>query len=341
MDKVVDPEEKHNLKDLWTMLMGVFEYSNNTFGLPEVQKLMKEESFDLVIGSAFGTGVSSGLAAHFNCPYAFLVPVRPAIQLAYSMGNAMQLSSSPALLSGLTDPMSFLDRVKNIVFFGIETTLFFFWGYVEENYYNSNFPQPKYPEYKSLRQNISLLLTAHHFSQGPVMANVPAIVEVGGLQMDTKLAELPKDLQDYLDGATEGAIFFSFGTNVKLKKQNQEIVKAIFKALGRINLKVIFKYDTDEVIPELPKNIRTASWLPQKEILAHPNVKLFISHGGLGSIMESKYYGVPVLGIPLFGDQAGNVKMAIGEGWALGLDISELTEEKLLDHLNVILNNSR
>lgn len=74
---------------------------------------------------------------------------------------------------------------------------------------------------------------------------------------------------------------------------------------------------------------------------AHPNVKLFISHGGLGSIMESKYYGVPVLGMPIFGDQPGNVKMAVKEGWAVETDFFSLTEQKMDRALQDVLKNSR
>lgn len=69
-------------------------------------------------------------------------------------------------------------------------------------------------------------------------------------------------------------------------------------------------------------------------------MKLFISHGGLGSIMEAKYYGVPVLGIPIFGDQPGNIAMAVKEGWAVKLDFFSLTEQKLSAALETALKNS-
>lgn len=73
---------------------------------------------------------------------------------------------------------------------------------------------------------------------------------------------------------------------------------------------------------------------------AHRNVKLFISHGGLGSIMESKYYGVPVLGLPIFADQPRNVKMAADEGWALQLDFTTVTEEEVAMALDVLLKGT-
>lgn len=57
--------------------------------------------------------------------------------------------------------------------------------------------------------------------------------------------------------------------------------------------------------------------------------------------MESKYYGVPLLGIPAFGDQPANVQMAAEEGWAIQLDWATITEEKVSEAVKSILNNNR
>lgn len=56
--------------------------------------------------------------------------------------------------------------------------------------------------------------------------------------------------------------------------------------------------------------------------------------------MESKFYGIPVLGVPFFADQPGRVKNAVEEGWAVQLDFSTLTEQSVLESLNKILKNS-
>lgn len=85
--------------------------------------------------------------------------------------------------------------------------------------------------------------------------------------MDSKLAPLPNHLQTFLDSAKDGVIYFSFGTNVKLKKQNQVRMWAIYRALEKSKVKVLLKYDSDEEIPGLSKDILTAAWLPQREIL--------------------------------------------------------------------------
>lgn len=246
----------------------MFEYANNTFGLPEVQDMMQKESFDLIIGGAIASRLMSGFAAHFKCPMVVLMPVKPLPQLSYIMGNELQLSTSPSMMVGFRNPMSFIQRVINVLVTGVEMAVLTAWDYFEAFHYDQNFPVPKYPNYWDVSRNISMILSAHHFSQA-VTANIPAIVEIGGIQMDAKLDSLPEYLQNYLDNAKEGVIFFSFGTNVRIKTLDQMKFEGIIKALGRMNMKVLLKYDTDEKIPGLPKNILIASWLPQKEILGN------------------------------------------------------------------------
>jgi len=63
--------------------------------------------------------------------------------------------------------------------------------------------------------------------------------------------------------------------------------------------------------------------------LGHPNCKLFITHGGLGGTTEAIYHGVPMVGIPMFGDQPLNMGKAEKAGYALAIDYSDVSEETL------------
>lgn len=83
------------------------------------------------------------------------------------------------------------------------------------------------------------------------------------------------------------------------------------------------------VVKRLIFSVLISKWLPQDDVLAHPNLKVFISHCGLGSVAEAKYHGVPVIAIPLGIDQVGNADSIVAEGWAEKLDISTLNEQDL------------
>lgn len=61
----------------------------------------------------------------------------------------------------------------------------------------------------------------------------------------------------------------------------------------------------------------------------------------MNSVTEAKYYGVPLLGIPMFGDQLGNVQKAARDGCALHVDFREITEERLFGEIDAMLRDRR
>ncbi|KAI4305544.1 hypothetical protein L6164_028905 [Bauhinia variegata] len=57
----------------------------------------------------------------------------------------------------------------------------------------------------------------------------------------------------------------------------------------------------------------TCGWAPQVEILAHKAVRGFVSHCGWNSIMESLWFGVPILTWPLYAEQRLNAFQMVKE----------------------------
>jgi glucuronosyltransferase len=92
------------------------------------------------------------------------------------------------------------------------------------------------------------------------------------------------------------------GSIVKAKNFPENIREAFVRAFGRIKQKVLWKYE-NETLPNKPDNVRISSWIPQRDIMTHPNVKLFISHGGYLGSTEAVSEGIPILGLPMYGDQ--------------------------------------
>lgn len=77
----------------------------------------------------------------------------------------------------------------------------------------------------------------------------------------------------------------------------------------------------------------------KKKILAHPNVKLFISHCGLIGTLETVYFGKPIVCIPIFVDQATNAAVAKNHGIATILDFKQFNETTLKSAIFEVLEN--
>lgn len=74
---------------------------------------------------------------------------------------------------------------------------------------------------------------------------------------------------------------------------------------------------------------------------AHPNCRLFITHGGIHSQIESIHHGVPMLSIPVFGDQTHNSIEAESRGFALYISYFDLTAEAFGSKLRSLLNEPK
>jgi len=71
----------------------------------------------------------------------------------------------------------------------------------------------------------------------------------------------------------------------------------------------------------------------------HPNVILFISHGGISGVYEAVDAGVPVIGFPVFFDQPRNIDNLVDAGMAICMDLLSVTEETFLNAVLEIVNN--
>lgn len=141
-----------------------------------------------------------------------------------------------------------------------------------------------------------------------------------------------------MDTAPAGVIFFSMGSNVRGNQMSGEHVAAILRVFGRLKQRIVWKWE-DGPMAGQPANVLLLPWVPQADVLAHPNMRLFITHGGRGGLNEARYHGVPVLGMPVFGDQPNNIMETVAEGWGLPLDYHALTEASFEHGLLEVLNN--
>lgn len=69
--------------------------------------------------------------------------------------------------------------------------------------------------------------------------------------------------------------------------------------------------------------------------------RLFITHGGQNSLMQAVYHAVPVLAIPLFGDQFDNVVRAEAKGMAVVIRPTHITRELVSSTIRTVIHDVR
>lgn len=203
------------------------------------------------------------------------------------------------------------------------------------------FPSNRYPSLSEMKKNVSLvLINHHHISQGPIRPLPPSLIDIGGIQVKEKPDALPSDIKEFLDSANDtGVVYFSFGTHVSSGSLKPETAQAMYNVLSKIPYKVLWKWDGSAPAPGNSPNICFKPWTPQDDILAHKNVKMFISHGGQGGVVESQYHGVPLLVVPFFGDQNANRESVERQGFGKGIKFHDITEEKFREVVFEVLTN--
>ncbi len=75
--------------------------------------------------------------------------------------------------------------------------------------------------------------------------------------------------------------------------------------------------------------------------LVHPKMRAFITHGGYNSYQEAAYAGIPLVSMPLFGDQYGNTRRVERHGIGVGLEKLDLSEETITEALKKVLTDQR
>lgn len=114
----------------------------------------------------------------------------------------------------------------------------------------------------------------------------------------------------------------------------------IKEAFAELPYKILWKFE-EEQLEDMPHNVLIKKWLPQQDLLAHPNVKLFITQAGLQSTEEAIVNKVPVLGIPFIADQHYNARRYVTLGIGLHLNFPTLTKNEFKEAILEIMENSK
>ncbi|EDV43006.1 uncharacterized protein Dana_GF16729, isoform B [Drosophila ananassae] len=330
-----------NEPSLWQQLNSLDSilknFTETTLEDEGVKKLLNSgETFDLVLAEMLQMEPLYALAQHFNASLVGFSSFGTDEKVDEAFGNVSPLSYNPLVTSPRNSRMTFVERLHNQYEAGIER-IHRHWVHLPamQKLYQKYFPNAK-KTMEEVMDSFSLVLLGQHFSLSYPRPYMPNMIEVGGLHISHKPKPLPEDIKKFIEESKHGVIYFSMGSNVKSKDLPLETRETLLKTFSKLKQRVLWKFEDDNM-PGKPDNVLIKKWYPQPDILAHPNVKMFITHGGLLSSTESVYFGKPVLGLPCFYDQFMNVKRAENVGFGLGLDLNNLKQSELEESIQKIL----
>jgi glucuronosyltransferase len=255
------------------------------------------KKFDLVVLDG-----ADSITCFLMIPYKFDIPfvtVHGWQLTSWVYGVTGMPSIEPEFAKGFSNHMDFWQRLDNLQSWleRLDTPFYDQYSDHMNKYCPSN--KPKIPLKKVAEMSEMYFLNFAVLCLDYPRVSAPNLQYIGG---STVLPgkPLPEDLDKYIAGAEHGVIVMSFGSMKEAHHLWKIIGEKLFDAFARLPQRVIVQYRLDKVYGKVPSNVKLLKWLPQNDLLANKNVKLFINHGGNNGQHEAAYHGVPVLVIPVY-----------------------------------------
>uniref|UniRef100_A0A3B3WV06 UDP-glucuronosyltransferase n=2 Tax=Poecilia mexicana TaxID=48701 RepID=A0A3B3WV06_9TELE len=303
----------------------------NIFENNQLMQSLRDAKYDLVLTDP-GSGGGVLLGHRLGLPLVFNVRWTIQGEAHYAIAPS-PLSYIPVPGSELSDRMTFIQRVQNVMYyFFINLQI---WCIADPNYkpfVHRHFGKDVH--YMELFQSADIWLMRNDFTFEFPRPTMPNIVYMSGFQCKPS-KPLPKQLEEFVQSSGEhGVIVMTLGTLVE--KLPDDMAEDIAAAFAELPQKVIWRHKGKKP-SSLGNNTLILDWLPQNDLLGHPKTKVFVAHGGTNGTQEAIYHGVPLVGLPLMFDQQDNFFRMASRGVAKVLDIAELNKDIFLEALKEVL----
>ena len=328
---VADKECRKGWKRLYRMFIDY--YTSEQF-----IALIEKENFDLIVAEERTALPILAVTNSANIPLAAYIP-----EVEYSKTREVQnlpmfLCSEPGLAIQIFDgeKPSFSKRLYGM--YNLITGAASLSSAIEEML------QPVYEKHgikstQSLNERIQLFILNDHpaFSFPYLVAN--NVVQVGGSSLKEG-KPIQGDLKVFVEKQTNPIVLVSMGTYIDLTWLQWHML--LFDVLEKSNLSIILKVnkETQSKLPSFSEKFYTSSWIPQRDLLASGKINLFISHCGNNGKIETIYYNVPVLCLPVFAEQALNGESVKYRGFGEMILPNSMTGENLEKVINKMIEEN-
>ncbi|XP_050440552.1 UDP-glucosyltransferase 2-like isoform X3 [Adelges cooleyi] len=310
------------------------------FAHPQVLRLIRGPStgFDVVFTEIFSSDCFAAFAHKFGVP---LISMRTAEGSPHVHQRAANPQNPAYLVNHLLTywpPLTFVQRLVNAASTHLGAIGFHAFSDGPSTELARRYFGVDTPPMSEIVARTSLVLVNSHHSILQARPTVPNVVEVGGIHIRDTKPNATNEWTEFCDRCGQGVIYVSFGSLIKGESFPRGFVSSLVRAFEKLPYCVLWKYEGDGIDSE---RIRVSKWMPQQDILSHNNIKVFITHGGLMGVMEAVHFGVPMIGIPVFGDQPANVAKCVQRGVAIGLNYRLINENVLIDSIRAIVTDDK
>ena len=169
---------------------------------------------------------------------------------------------------------------------------------------------------------------------GPLIYPPPGRENIGPSQLEKN-----PPLNDWLaQWPDESVTVVSMGSHARLSDaQGVALLKGL-QASGRPILWSLRKDNREFLANGVAEGtlqlLRFEEWLPQRNVLAHRAVQIFVGHCGFGGTHEALYFGKPMVCIPVMADQPELAARLRDSGAGVSLQVDTLTPEEVTQALN-------
>ncbi|XP_051854356.1 UDP-glucuronosyltransferase 1A1-like isoform X10 [Antechinus flavipes] len=333
-------ESKPSLQRFLEMAQGMkmyvdmhFSFCTDLVSNKELMESLERAHYDAVLTDPVNP-CGAVLAQYLTVPAVYFFREMPCDFTAVGTQCPNPFSYIPRTFTENTDHMTFLQRVKNILYTFPQSVAchLFFSPFAR---LASELLQRDLRIADVLSQGSVWLLRSDFVLDFPRPV-MPNIIFTGGLNCANN-KQLSQEFEGYVNASGEhGIVVFSLGSMVS----EIPMAKAmeIAEALGTIPQTVLWRY-TGTPPSNLAKNTKLVKWLPQNDLLGHPKTRAFITHAGSHGIYEGLCNGVPMVLMPLFGDQMDNAKRMESRGAGVTLNVLEMTSADLSKALKTVIND--
>ncbi|CAE7502601.1 UGT709G2 [Symbiodinium sp. CCMP2592] len=301
----------------------------------DLLRFLEQNKFDVAFSSAMSIGCNAALKSS-SLPWVGFVSLPPMPQMVIS--DTEEVCKYPNMINPRPVPelqSSLLKRVQNRVECMVQRTFFHAAFLVVNSVLRGRGLEPAQDFTRLfLAADTNVLLGGPPLS---LQIKLREGVHLVGTVERPRPRSLPTAMGRWLDSAGAApapVIYVSMGTKYEFTESTCLNFVAVLQALMRSGFHILWSLRAAQqeafrhLLPSASDQLMIQEFTPQPEVLAHPAVKVFLSHCGWGGVTDTLAAGVPVLAYPSFADQLDNAQRLVEVGAAVMVlpDFSNLVQ---------------